>query len=231
MEKKLRFEKLEKKLNLKFKNLSNYEIAFVHRSYLNENKDEKEHNERIEFLWDAVLELVITDFLYKKYPEYQEWKLTNFRSSLVKKETLAITSAELWFWEFLKLSKWENESWWRQNEYILANTFEAFLWALYLDLWYKSAEKFVLENIATKLDKILKKQLFIDPKTKLQWYIQSQFKYTPKYETISNFWPDHSKTYIVWVYSNLCLMWVWHWWSKQSAQQDAAKDACIWFWI
>lgn len=222
-------ENLEKIVGLKFKNIEIYETAFVHRSYLNENKDKKEHNERIEFLWDAVLELVVTDFLYKKFPDLNEWKLTNFRSSLVKKETLAQASVDIWLWEYLKLSKGENESWWRQNEYILANTFESFLWAVYLDLWYKDAEKFVLKFITPKLDRILDKQLFIDSKTKLQWYVQAVFKFTPKYETISHSWPDHNKVYVVWVYSNWCLLWVWYWWSKQSAQQDAAKVACEWF--
>jgi len=224
-------ENLLKSLNLKFKNKNLYELAFVHRSYLNENKDTKEHNERIEFLWDAVLELSITDFLYKKFPDFPEWKLTNFRSSLVKRETLALASKELNFWEYLKLSKWENDSWWRQNDYILANTYEAFLWALYLDLWYKKADEFVLKTIATKIDKIVEKQLFIDPKTKIQSYIQAVFKFTPKYEVISDTWPDHDKNYVVWVYSNWCLMWVWKWSSKQNAQQDAAKNAASWLWI
>lgn len=222
---------LEKKLNLKFKNLDLYELAFVHRSYLNENKSCNAHNERIEFLWDAVLELAVTNFLYKKFPDLNEWKLTNFRSSLVKKETLAQTAKELWFWDYLKLSKGENDSWWRQNDYILANTFESFLWAIYLDLWYESAEKFVLENIVPKLDRILDKQLFIDSKTKLQSYVQAILKFTPKYEVISHDWPDHNKNYVIWVYSNWCLLWVWNWWSKQSWQQDAAKVACDWFWI
>lgn len=222
---------LEKIVGLKFKNIEFYETAFVHRSYLNEHKDRDEHNERIEFLWDAVLELVITDYLYKKFPKYNEWKLTNFRSSLVKKETLAEAALDIWLWEYLKLSKGENESWWRQNEYILANTFESFLWAIYLDLWYKNAEKFILKFIIPKLDRILDKQLFIDAKTKLQWYVQAIFKFTPRYETISHSWPDHDKDYVVWVYSNSCLLWVWHWWSKQSAQQDAAKNACDWFGI
>lgn len=222
---------LQKKLNLKFKKQELYDLAFIHRSYLNEHKTVNEHNERIEFLWDAVLELIVTDFLYKNFPDYNEWKLTNFRSSLVKKETLAQTAKELWFWDYLKLSKWENDSWWRQNDYILANTFEAFLWAVYLDLWYKDAERFVLENIATKLDLILEKQLFIDSKTKLQSYVQAILKVTPKYEVLSDNWPDHDKNYVIWVYSNWCLLWVWNWSSKQNAQQDAAKVACSWLWI
>lgn len=224
-------ENLQKSLNLKFKNIELYELAFVHRSYLNENKDKKEHNERIEFLWDAVLELSITDFLYKKFPDFQEWKLTNFRSSLVKRETLALASKELNFWDYLKLSKWENDSWWRQNDYILANTYEAFLWALYLDLWYKKADEFVLKTIASKIDKIVEKQLFIDPKTKIQSYIQSVFRFTPKYKTISESWPDHDKNYVIWVYSNWCLLWIWKWSSKQNAQQDSAKNAASWLWI
>lgn len=224
-------ERLQKKLNIKFKNQELYDLAFIHRSYLNEHKAIKSHNERVEFLWDAVLELSVTDYLYKKFPNDSEWKLTNLRSSLVKKETLAETAKDLWLWEYLKLSKGENESWWRNNDYILANTFEAFLWAIYLDLWYKSADKFVIENIIPKLDLIVEKELFIDAKTKLQWYVQAIFKFTPDYKTIESFWPDHDKKYTVWVYSNLCLLWIWIWWSKQNAQQEAAKNACNWFWI
>ena len=225
------FEALEKKINLKFKNLDLYKNAFIHRSYLNEHKNVKEHNERIEFLWDAVLELAVTDFLYKKFPKFNEWKLTNFRSSLVKKETLAQTARGLWLWDFLKLSKGENETWWRNKDYILANTFEAFLGAIYLDLWYKSAEKFVIENVVTKLDNIVEQQTFIDSKTKIQWYVQSVFKFTPKYETITESWFDHDKHYVIWIYSAWCLMWVWEWKSKQMAQQMAAKKACDLLWV
>lgn len=219
-------EKLQKKIKIKFKDLSLYKMALTHRSFLNENKSSKEHNERLEFLWDAVLELSITKFLYDKFPSYPEWKLTNLRSSLVKRETLASVAREVGLWELLNLSKWEDLWWWRENDYILANTVEALIWAIYIDHWFKKADDFILNFIWKELDLVIETQSFIDSKSLIQSFVQAELKVTPKYKILHDFWPDHDKTFIVWVYSLDCCLWVWTWSSKQNAQQEAARNAC-----
>ena len=135
---------------------NNYLLAFVHRSLVNEKPDlSPEHNERLEFLWDAVLELVITSKLFIDYPKKPEWELTDYRSSIVKWKHLADVAKKLWFSEQLILWKWEELWWWRTNEYLLANCVEAFIWAIYLDLWYDEAKNFILKNIYSNLENII----------------------------------------------------------------------------
>ena len=137
------FEKLEKQIGLKFKTYDLLKNAFVHRSYLNEHKNaELEHNERLEFLGDAVLELVVTEYLYLNYPN-PEGDLTNWRSALVKGETLAKISRELNLGEYLLLSHGEEKSGGRDKDYLLANTFEALIGVIYLELGYKKSQKFI----------------------------------------------------------------------------------------
>jgi len=224
-------EKLQNKIGIEFKNKSLYETALTHRSYLNENKSSKEHNERLEFLWDAVLELSITEFLFLKYPKYSEWQLTNFRSSLVKKETLALVASKLWLWKILKLSRWEDLSWWRTNDYLLANTMEALIWAVYLDQWFEITDKFILKYIWEELKNVIKTESFIDSKSLIQAFTQAELKVTPKYKTLNESWLDHAKTFIIWVYANNTCLWIWTGSSKQTAQQNSARDACKKFWL
>ena len=151
------FSILEKKLGLKFKNKDLLKQAFTHRSYLNENPDFKlEHNERLEFLGDAVIELIITDHLYNEYPEKTEGDLTNWRAALVNAKMLTSVSEDLGFNDFLLLSRGEAKELGKARAYILANVFEAFLGALYLDSGYKPCDEFIKKNLFKNLAVIIK---------------------------------------------------------------------------
>lgn len=205
-----------------------YLLAFIHRSLVNERSDfSKNHNERLEFLWDAVLELCITKHLYNDYPETPEWELTDFRSSLVKWKNLAKISKEIWLNDYMILWKWEELWWWRDNDYLLANCLEAFIWAIYLDLWFEEAEKFVLKYIYSSLNSIINNDLLKDYKSILQEYTQRVFFITPEYKVIKEEWLDHEKNYTSWVYLNELLIWTWNWSSKKKSQEDAAKNAFL----
>ncbi len=213
-------------LEIPYKNILHYIQAFVHRSILNEKiSDFKQNNERLEFFWDAVLELIITELLFFEFPEKEEWELTDLRSSLVKWKNLALIAFKLNLNQYLILSKWEYLVWWNNNPYILANTLEAFLWALYIDLGYEFTKKFIEKYVFSTLDEILKNSLHIDPKSKLQELIQSKNNFTPDYRVINESWLDHNKTYDVWVYFNEKLIWQWFWSSKKKAEKKAAENA------
>ena len=220
--------KLLEKLDIKYIDISLYVLCFIHRSIVNERPDiAPNHNERLEFLWDAVLELVITDALYKDFPEKTEWDLTDIRSALVRWTNLAKIAQKLWFSEYLLLGKWEEKTWWRENNYILANTVESFIWAIYVDLGIESATKFILNNIYTTLPNILEKNLTKDYKTLFQEFSQSKFEITPIYKLISEDWPDHDKNFEVWAFIDDNIFWIWIWSSKKKAQEDAAKTAYL----
>lgn len=223
-----KINKLLKKLSIIPKSLDNYLLAFVHRSLVNEKPDlSNEHNERLEFLWDAVLELIITSHLYKDYPQIQEWELTDYRSSIVKWKHLANVAKILWFPEYLILWKWEDLSWWREKEYILANTLEAFIWALYIDLWYGEVEKFVLKHIYSNLELIINNELLKDYKSLFQEYTQRVFNITPEYRVLEESWLDHEKNYFSWAYLHNTIVWNWNGTSKKKSQEDAAKNAFL----
>ena len=164
-----RYKNLEEKINLEFKDKKLLDLAFVHKSYLNEHRDLKsEHNERLEFLGDAVLELVVTEYLYKKYPGEEEGVITNWRSALVKGKHLAEISVELDLGLFLYLSRGEERSGGRKKNYILANTLEALIGAIYLDLGYAKSHQFIDQFILTRLDVILEQGDHIDSKSRFQ---------------------------------------------------------------
>lgn len=219
---------LLQKLNIEANKLDNYLLAFVHRSLVNEKPDLSPiHNERLEFLWDAVLELAITSNLYKDYPNTPEWELTDMRSSIVKWKTLAEIAKKLSFQDHLILWKWEELSWWRNNEYLLANCVEAFIWAIYLDLWYDAAFDFVYKNIYLDLENILSSSNLKDYKSLLQEYTQRVFFITPEYRVLSESWLDHNKTFESWVFLWEVMIWKWTWWSKKKSQEDAAKNAYL----
>lgn len=225
---KNKIETLLIKLDIKYKNIGDYILAFIHKSIVNEKPDfAPTHNERLEFLWDAVLELVITDSLYIQFPNKQEWELTDLRSAIVRGRNLASVSKQLWLEKYLFLWKGEELSWWRNNDYILANTLEAFLWAMYLDIWYKWSSDFIIKYIYNSLDSILENELFKDYKTQIQEYTQAEFDITPTYKVINETWPDHDKNFEVWVYLKEELIWKWVWSSKKKAQEKAAKDGLI----
>lgn len=220
------FTEFEKVLGLKFINIELLKQAFTHRSYLNENKNLKiGHNERLEFLGDAVLELVITHFLYDEYPNKNEGDLTSIRSALVNATTCAKVAQDLKVNDFLLLSRGEAKDMGRARGYILANTLEAIIGAIYLDLGYDSAKDFILKNIAPLTDEIVKEELWIDAKSKFQEKAQDIAGVTPNYKTIKEEGPDHDKKFTVGVFISHEKIAEGIGESKQDAEQSAARHA------
>ncbi len=217
-------EELEKKIKLKFKNLDLLRAAVTHRSYLNENRSYKlEHNERLEFLGDAVLELVVTDYLYRNFPN-PEGELTNWRAALVNKDMLASVSRSLGVEEYLLMSRGEAKDVGRAREYLLANAIEAIIGAMYLDSGYGAAEKFISENILARLDEVIKNKLYLDPKSNFQEEAQARVGVTPSYKVISESGPDHDKKFVVGVFVDDEEVARGEGSSKQEAQRNAARE-------
>lgn len=222
------FNILEKKIGTAFKDKGLLKQAFTHRSYLNENRKlDMGHNERLEFLGDAVLELVTTDFLYHKYPKKDEGDLTSLRSSLVNTITISEVAAELGFNEYLMMSRGEAKDTGRARQYILANTFESVIGAIYLDSGYPAALTFIATFLLPKLDDIVEKGLWVDAKSKLQEIAQDKFSLTPAYETIKQTGPDHDKTFTVVVTYGKGKKAEGSGKSKQEAEQDAARNVLV----
>ena len=219
-----KFEPLEKKIGINFENHVNLETVFVHKSYINEVKGQDiKHNERLEFLGDAVLELVVTEFLYKHYPN-DEGELTNWRSALVKGAHLAHVAKDLNLGDYLVLSHGEEKSGGRNKNYILANTFEALIGAIYLDHGYDVAHKFIDKFVLVYLEEILEKGLHIDPKSQFQELVQEHDDITPHYKLASEEGPDHSKEFIMAVYIGDEKIATGKGSSKQNAEQEAALN-------
>lgn len=219
------FNLLQKKLGIKFKNIDLLKQACVHRSYLNEHpKFHLNHNERLEFLGDAVLELVTTEYLYQNYPN-PEGELTNWRSALVNSAMLSKKAKKIGLNKFLYLSKGERKDVGKARELILANTFEALIGAIYLDRGYNLAKKFIKKILLSELSRILKYGLYQDPKSKLQEAAQEKFRITPSYKIIKEWGPDHERKFIIGVYIDKKLVGKGFGKSKQEAQVKAAKDA------
>jgi len=217
---------LEKKLNINFKNKDLLIQAFVHRSYLNENPDfHLHHNERLEFLGDAVLELVVTEELYKSYPDKPEGELTNWRASLVNSKILFRIAKELGFNNFLLLSKGQSKEAGKARKYILANSFEAVVGAIYLDIGYKSAEQFIKKNLMKELPNILEKGLYKDAKSRFQEGAQEKTGITPSYKVLKERGPDHAKQFVVGVFLEKKLIAKGEGSSKQEAEESAAQNA------
>jgi ribonuclease-3 len=215
---------LARKLEVKFKDLKLLQQAMTHRSYLNEHRGHKlEHNERLEFLGDAVLELVVTEYLYNNYPN-PEGELTGWRAALVNGEMLASIAKNLGVEEFLMMSKGEAKDTGRARQYLLANAFEAIVGAIYLDRGYGSAEKFISKNVISKLSEVLDKGLYLDPKSYFQEKAQEIVGITPSYRVIKEWGPDHDKHFIVGVYLEDELVAEGEGKSKQEAQREAAKN-------
>ncbi len=210
----------------KFKNEELLENAFIHRSYLNENPSWKlGSNERLEFLGDAVLEFITSEHLYKTYDQEPEGRLTAYRSSLVKTETLATLARDLNFGEKLKLSKGEDDSGGRKSEYLLADTFEAFIGALYLDQGTPACRTFLEETLFPKLDKIVETKAYKDYKSLLQEIAQERKNFTPIYKVIDEQGPDHNKIFKVGVIIRGKQEGVGEGSSKQRAEVEAARSA------
>lgn len=219
-----RYKELEKKIKIDFQSKELLDTAFVHKSYINEHRDLKpEHNERLEFLGDAVLELVVTEFLYKNYPKEEEGALTNWRSALVKGKHLSEISIELDLGIYLYLSRGEERSGGRKKNYILANTLEALIGAIYLDQGYQSAHGFIDEFILKKLEKILEKGSHIDSKSRFQEVAQEVYNVTPEYKFISEEGPDHNKVFTMGLYVGDKFIADGQGSSKQKAEQEAAR--------
>jgi ribonuclease-3 len=215
----------KEKLGVTFKNIELLVTAFTHRSYVNEHKKTvRVHNERLEFLGDAVLELVATEYLYSNFPE-PEGILTNWRSSLVRTESIGAAAARCNFEPLLRLSRGEKRGTERAREQILANSFEAVLGALYLDQGYDATKKFITENLLITFEEILETGSWMDPKSHLQEVAQSHEGFTPVYKVLEEVGPDHDKIFTVGVFVNDKLQGQGSGPSKQAGQQKAAEAA------
>lgn len=213
------------KYNLKPQNISLYQTAFTHRSYLNEVKEVIESNERLEFLGDVVLSFIISSFLFKERPQDKEGDLTNLRAYIVKTESLAKVAKELSLGNFLRMSKGELASGGRENPQILANTYEALLGAIFLDLGIEATSKFVHSTLIPKFKEEIQKGAPRDPKSELQEIVQSKFQTSPKYRIISTTGPDHAKEFKVGVFFDGQQIGEGQGTSKQQAEEEAAKQA------
>jgi len=220
------FSEFEKTIGIKFNNQDILKQAFTHRSFLNENKNLKGgHNERLEFLGDAVLELATTDYLYNKYPEKNEGDLTSIRSALVNAQTCAEVATEINANDFLLLSRGEAKDVGRARQYILANVLEAIIGAIYMDSGYEKARDFILKYITPKTDKIVNEELWVDAKSKFQEKAQDVEGVTPSYKTTKEEGPDHDKKFTVGVFLGNQIVSEGEGESKQDAEQDAAREA------
>ncbi len=222
----INFEDFEKKTKIVFKDKDLLKQAFIHRSYINENASSPiSHNERLEFLGDAVIELIVTDFLYKKYPTYTEGELTAIRSALVNAIIISEVASEIGMNEFLLLSKGESKDTGKARQYILANTYEAYVGAVYLDQGYDVAEKFITKTLLHKTDEIVSKKLWRDAKSLVQEKAQEFVSVTPSYKVTHESGLDHDKHFTVGIFFGSNLIAEGKGKSKQEAEQSAAMAA------
>lgn len=222
----MEFGSFEKKIGYTFKNRTLIEQAFTHRSYLNENRGEaRDHNERLEFLGDAVLELAVTEYLYAKYPEKPEGDLTAYRAALVNTQSISESATKLGMNDYLLLSRGEAKDTGRARQIILANAFEAMIGALYLDGGYEVAGKFIADQLFHKTDEVVAKRLWQDAKSRFQEIAQELTSVTPRYELLSQSGPDHNKSFVVGAYIGSEKVATGEGRSKQEAEQDAAQKA------
>jgi len=220
------FSQFEQKAGVAFNDKKLLKQAFTHRSFINENKDAHlEHNERLEFLGDAVLELVITDYLFQTYPDKDEGTMTSLRSAVVNATTCAQVAAALEVNNFLLLSRGETKDVGRARQYILANTLEAIIGAIYLDQGYEQAKQFISQHISPLVDDIISNGTWIDAKSLFQEKAQEMLGITPVYETIKETGPDHDKRFTIGVYLQKILIGSGDGESKQDAEQEAAQKA------
>lgn len=219
-------DKFCEQIRVKIKNKDLLKEALTHRSYVNENKGLKiKHNERLEFLGDAVLELISTEFLFHKYPDRPEGDLTSFRAALVRTESLAEVATHLHYGDYLYMSKGEEATGGRGRQYILANAFEAVIGAIYLDQGMQACQEFLNQFLLPKIDQIVENRLDVDAKSKLQEIAQERLKFTPIYELLGEEGPDHDKTFEMEVLLNGVGFGKGKGKSKQEAEQNAAKFA------
>lgn len=222
------FGPFEEKIQVGFKDKRLLETAFTHRSYLNENRAPgREHNERLEFLGDAVLELGVTEFLYKKYPQKPEGELTALRAALVNTVSISDAATKLGMNEFLLLSRGESKDTGRARGIILANAFEAVIGAIYLDQGYDAAYGFIDAQLFHKTEEVVEKRLWQDAKSRFQEMAQEKAGITPTYELMDQSGPDHDKTFVVAAYLGREKIAAGEGRSKQEAEQAAAEKALV----
>ena len=222
----INFSDFEKKTKIIFKDKNLLKQAFIHRSYINENPAASlSHNERLEFLGDAVLELIVTDFLYKKYPSYAEGELTAVRSALVNAVIISEIAASIGMNDYLLLSKGESKDNGKARQFILANTYEAYVGALYLDQGYVVVSKFIAQSLLPKTDEIVKNKLWRDAKSLVQEKAQEHAGVTPAYRVLSESGPDHDKHFTVGIFFGSIRIAEGKGKSKQEAEQKAAETA------
>lgn len=218
-------ETAEKLLGIQINNLDHYISACTHRSYLNEHRSfPLPHNERLEFLGDAVLELAATEHLYRTYP-YSEGELTNFRSALVNYKMLSEIASRIGLEQFLQMSRGEAKDTGRARQVILANAIEAIIGAIYVDVGFVSATDFISREILVELPRIISSGQYVDPKSKLQEIIQERKGVTPTYGVVSETGPDHNKVFVVAVYVQQAETGRGTGPSKQEAEISAAENA------
>lgn len=208
-----------------FKNQALFDQAFTHRSFLNETREQITSNERLEFLGDSIISFLVSDFLYKKYPEYNEGILTNLRSLLVNTKSLGNLAKDLDFGNLLKLSKGEHEAQGRENQSLLADSFEAFVGALFIDQGLQAVDEFISQTLLIQIPELVEQKTFKDPKSLLQEFVQSKKKGSPVYKVVTEEGPAHAKIFTVGVYIAGVLMGQGTGKSKQQAEENAAKLA------
>jgi len=219
-----KLKNLSKKIKLKFKNLDLLQEALTHRSYLNENRSYKiNHNERLEFLGDAVLELVVTEHLYNNFPN-PEGDLTSWRAALVNGDMLSTIAKKMGVEEYLLMSRGEAKDTGRARIYLLANALESIIGAVYLDQGYEGAKKFIADSVIVNLKKILEEKTYMDSKSRFQEIAQEDEKTTPTYRVMKEWGPDHDRHFVVGVYLGEELVAEGEGKSKQEAQREAAKN-------
>lgn len=217
---------LEGIIGVAFHDRAHLLTAMTHRSYLNENREATQpHNERYEFLGDAVLELIITDFLFNKFPEKPEGELTAVRAALVNTNTLSEAARVLGVNDYLLLSKGEARDSGRARQYILANTFEAIVGAIYLDRGYEAAKQFVANQLFAKTEEIVEKRLWQDAKSRFQELAQEHANVTPSYRVLNQEGPDHDRIFTIGVFLGDELIAEGKGNAKQEAEQEAAEHA------
>lgn len=213
-------------LGLEFNDIDLLILALTHRSYVNEHKKSaKEHNERLEFLGDAVLELVVTEYLFKNFPEEQEGILTSWRAALVRTESISDAGDKLGFQPLIRMSKGEKQGSDRARLQILANAFEAVVGAIYLEKGYDASRDFIDKHIIKKLPGILDAETWRDPKSYLQEVAQRVDGQTPQYRVLDETGPDHDKVFTLGVFVGDKLLAKGQGASKQAAQQESAREA------
>jgi len=218
--------KIEENIGIIFNNKELLKVALTHRSFINENRDvNRPHNERLEFLGDAVLELITTRFLFDKYPDVTEGDLTSYRTGLVNTYTLARVAQDLNVNNFLYLSKGESKDTGRARQFILANALEAVIGAIYLDQGYDKAEEFISNKILPLTDEIVENKLWQDAKSRFQEMAQEKESVTPSYEILNTEGPDHQKVFTVGVFLGDEKIAEGAGESKQEAEQMAAEKA------